>query len=146
MHDDDIDYYHEDHCDPRPPRTRAGSAEHETWLDATREEVEADIQAHQEADETRAMAMNVRLSIIRGKMVEIEEQLKRITSQVQHAKDCQDEFRADCKQVDEWQDETVDFAEDAYFMDWQTKIDNIKEALSLVQQARLAVETAQEGD
>lgn len=144
MSDYNIDNYHEDHCDPPPPRTRVGSAEHENWLELMQEEVDTNIEDQHKADKDYSAALDVHLKKITDALEGLEADLKRDIKHAQHAEYCRCEFLHECKIVDEWTDEVVDFAEDALFMDWSAKIDNLKQAADLLNRARFLVETAME--
>lgn len=138
-----MDYY-EEHNETPPPRTRAGSQEHEQWLELTREEIDCEIEGQKIEDKNEKAVLNVYLKKVTDTLTELEADLKRNIAHAEHAKDCQAEFLEECKIVDEWQDETIDFAEDASFMDWQTKIDNLKHAADLLNRARYLVEAVME--
>ena len=129
MSDYDIDHYHEDHCDPPPPRTKAGSDEHERWLDYTRMECEQALDELRAEEVGKKTAYDTYRHAALQKAEALRDELAALLSMVRQCDDEQSEVLFDCKVMDEWEGEYTDFSEDAEdLVDWQERIEAIESA------------------
>lgn len=123
-----MDYY-EEHNETPPPRTKAGSEEHERWIEYTRMECEQALDELREEEVDKKTAYDTYRHAALQKAEELCKELDSLMGIIWNYSREQSEVLLDCNVEDEWEKETVYFADDADgLVDWDERIEAIESA------------------